>query len=687
MVDRARVGKGLVLAAAGVLACSVESPQESAPDGSGGTAGSAGAPLQAGRGGGAGHATSAGRGGSTTASAGASGGWTSESGGAAALDSGGDSGALGGKAGEPGTSGAGGGSSDCSGSTTRSGDVTVATRADLEALRNVGRVRGALVITGDVTDLGPLSCLTRIDGDLAIVEVPELRTLDGLEALTRVDGNVITGMGCNWDEDSCIGTPKLESVAGLYNLEVIGGGLNLGNCWWFDITWPPACEGPALIDHLDGFDQLAHVGSIVVDGLPNLVDVAGFGALKSLQALELRYNPNLAAVNGFAQLETLQTLQLTGTPPLPFLAHVDGIETIDLAGGSDGTVFAGVKTLVSLSIRDSRLVDLDGFQSLTSLGSLDIDASPLLESLHGLENLTHLESLTLTSCDSLRDISALSASSGLDYLELRSTPIEDLSALSGAGPRLYSLVLTGAAVTDLHGLEGVTEVDHGRLVDDGTITDISALAGLTRVGDFSFSLLELASWPLLASLVQAEALEIRSSNLVDLTPFSSLAGNIGLLSLSDLPELTSLDGLENLTSLGQLTIDQAPLLTDISALARVAKASELGFSGAGIADFTALAGLTGAVNFISVNDMPALATLDGLEGLTAASQVGVAGNPVLTSVRGLSGLTEVSLAFTIVDNDVLPTCEAEWLRDHVGVENIGGDISIDGNDDAGVCPP
>jgi len=39
-----------------------------------------------------------------------------------------------------------------------------------------------------------------------------------------------------------------------------------------------------------------------------------------------------------------------------------------------------------------------------------------------------------------------------------------------------------------------------------------------------------------------------------------------------------------------------------------------------------------------------------------------------------------------VDNPLLPTCEAEWLRDHIGIANIGDTILINGNGD-GLCPP
>jgi hypothetical protein len=41
----------------------------------------------------------------------------------------------------------------------------------------------------------------------------------------------------------------------------------------------------------------------------------------------------------------------------------------------------------------------------------------------------------------------------------------------------------------------------------------------------------------------------------------------------------------------------------------------------------------------------------------------------------------------VTDNPTLATCEAEWLRDSVGVDKIGGQVFIWNNDDLGVCGP
>ena len=61
-------------------------------------------------------------------------------------------------------------------------------------------------------------------------------------------------------------------------------------------------------------------------------------------------------------------------------------------------------------------------------------------------------------------------------------------------------------------------------------------------------------------------------------------------------------------------------------------------------------------------------------------------NPSLRHLRALSALRKLSQALNVSNNRTLPTCQAEWLRDHVGIANIGRYQAF-GNDDLGVCGP
>ena len=61
-------------------------------------------------------------------------------------------------------------------------------------------------------------------------------------------------------------------------------------------------------------------------------------------------------------------------------------------------------------------------------------------------------------------------------------------------------------------------------------------------------------------------------------------------------------------------------------------------------------------------------------------------NVLLSNLRGLRGLTSIGGDLIVNRNPAIPTCEAEWLRDSVGVPDIAGSIDLSGNSSTGTCP-
>jgi hypothetical protein len=55
-------------------------------------------------------------------------------------------------------------------------------------------------------------------------------------------------------------------------------------------------------------------------------------------------------------------------------------------------------------------------------------------------------------------------------------------------------------------------------------------------------------------------------------------------------------------------------------------------------------------------------------------------------LHGLDALEHVSGSFVVRDNSSLSTCEAERLRDLIGIANIGLTPEIHGNNAAAPCP-
>ena len=76
--------------------------------------------------------------------------------------------------------------------------------------------------------------------------------------------------------------------------------------------------------------------------------------------------------------------------------------------------------------------------------------------------------------------------------------------------------------------------------------------------------------------------------------------------------------------------------------------------------------------------------LSDLGGLSMVASVGgdllIDSNTSLDSLTSLYSVGTVEGNFTIVDNPVLPTDEAVALQQEIGTANIGGTITISGNE-------
>lgn len=204
------------------------------------------------------------------------------------------------------------------------------------------------------------------------------------------------------------------------------------------------------------------------------------------------------------------------------------------------------------------------------------------------------------------------------------------------------------SMTSVSGLRGLEVVEGGALVATTDLENLAGFESLTRVG---------------------ANLDIPSAGFEDLRSIDHPLEIGGWLVLGG--ALESLAGIENFQLTGGLSLKGLENDVDLSALSA----------------FTSLTNL-------EITGNPRLRSLDGLENLTTVTEalyiwqwcIGLGcQNSVLTDLHGLRGLASVGLLM-IFDNPALPTCGAEWLRDSVGIANIGT-LRIEGNDDLGTCPP
>ncbi len=178
--------------------------------------------------------------------------------------------------------------------------------------------------------------------------------------------------------------------------------------------------------------------------------------------------------------------------------------------------------------------------------------------------------------------------------------------------------------------------------------------------------------------------------LGSLSGLESLTAVEGSLEVITNQEIASLSGLNGLREVGgDLYLDNNLLLSDLSALASLAT---LGgglriFNSPGLDRLQGLNALTAVGGDLEIRANEWLSDLEGLDGLTTVNGfVLLYENPRLVNLHALGSLCSVGGNFTVSDNQGLARCEAEWLLDSVGPENIGGLIAVGGNDPTGVCP-
>jgi hypothetical protein len=235
---------------------------------------------------------------------------------------------------------------------------------------------------------------TGIDGDL-LVYGDGLTSLLGLNCLCAIEGSLSVG---DW-------TPSLTSLAGLENLRLVGGDLNVE--WTQTLSTVSALDGVTSVG--GSVSLFGTEGLVSVNLLPSVEEVGGhvdiawntlvvFGGFDSLRSvgtyIRIANNSGMTTIGGFEALE-----------------DVGGdLEVADTAWGFDLATFNALQHIGgSLLVADSGVVGMPGFGALEVIdGSLAIDANPPLVSIAGLAALRTIGgNLQITGNDTLADISGL----------------------------------------------------------------------------------------------------------------------------------------------------------------------------------------------------------------------------------------------------------------------------------------
>jgi hypothetical protein len=254
-------------------------------------------------------------------------------------------------------------------------------------------VQGSLILDAnpDLKSLEGLEKLTRVNGDFAIGGAPRLRSLEGLEALEQVGGAFslsgltvtdLTGLGklrYTGGDLSLTFNSQLESLAGLEALTSVGGSLELrGNDALASARLTALGDGPSITGQVHVLDN------------PRLRELEGFGYLAAREGACRAGDEDIWIADN-EQLETITLPSLIRRRPCVNIFDNPVLTT--LAGGDIGAwdtltlLQLPMLTTIDLHFQEIRVLDITktGLTSLDGLGPvscrLSVSSNPALKSL------------------------------------------------------------------------------------------------------------------------------------------------------------------------------------------------------------------------------------------------------------------------------------------------------------------
>lgn len=339
-------------------------------------------------------------------------------------------------------------------------------------------------------------------------------------------------------------------------------------------------------------------------------------------------------------------------------SDVDVAQYLNLcADGWDG--------VTTIDITNTTLVDLSFLSCICAVdhhgyGYVRIQDNPNLTSLSGLDHLRELDWLEVGYNASLTDISALSHLESLGYVALADMPVATLEPLDHVSSWADYVYVSELPLLDLAGFGGMVEVPELFL----TLHDVSDMTGLENLA-FVRDSLSMIGYNGETSLLSLDGLDALEE-----------VGNVSILYQSRLTEVGPLPSLR----VAGFQINQNDVLDSFRTPPSLERLTLLRISGPAIQSVSASPSSGEVDGDVRLDDSPLLTDLTGLAPITAiGGDLEISGNATLMSLEGLENLEWIGGDLVIVDNPLLPESEVDAFLEVVGLENIAGTVTVSGN--------
>ncbi|MDF1695511.1 MAG: hypothetical protein P1U56_06750 [Saprospiraceae bacterium] len=601
-------------------------------------------------------------------------------------------------------------------------------------------IEGDFKVDGfDITNLDSLYAIEVIEGDFEIY-ASSLTNFQGLNNLDTIKGELfvagssfslinvqgleslkVLGINSNYHEFQ---GSSITDVSGLDSLQSVNGTLIFSFCY--------------NLASLSGFESEIEMDGLIIEEC-NALTSLGFDNKMDIIDFKLEALNSLGNLNGFEKISSAATIELRD---LSALSNLDSIYVLD--------------TVQSLTmVNCDLLTDLSGLEGWNKIvQTITFQYNSNLENLDALENvnLSEVTQLTISSNAMLSQCSASSIcgflnEAGNSTIQFNdpgcNSEIEITTACCLADPLLCpddsksclpdgitfssqaeidnfstvytgckriggDVIINGADITHLDSLysveviEGSLTLFHSALVDFQGLNQLDSIHNRFTVHNFTQSLANFEGLEQLKTIGSDTngAFVITGSSITSFTGLDSLHSIAGDFDVSSCPHITSLLGMESLSTtnnftisncinfnafdlqtnlqVNELVLNHLPVLVHLNGLEKLMNAATIDLSYlSGLVGMDSLYQLT-SLQDIRIRHCSLLPNFNGLQGLNSiANELIIESNSELINIEGLQNADLLNVSqLSIATNPKLSDCAIASICDYV---DFYGSISVENN--------
>ncbi|MBB1523065.1 MAG: leucine-rich repeat domain-containing protein, partial [Clostridiales bacterium] len=284
-------------------------------------------------------------------------------------------------------------------------------------------------------------------------------------------------------------------------------------------------------------------------------------------------------------------------------------KTVNVYTGIDITGLEKAKNIISLSLKNNMIENIDLLSKLINLRKLNLENNYIMN-IEGLRNLTNLTELYLDD-NAIENLDPLKGLINLNNLFLNRTKINNIESLRGL-INLIELDLGNNKIENIDPLRGLINLKKLKLNYNYEINNIEGLRNLTNLTYLTLENTKVENINVLSGLTNLAYLDLVNNKIEDIDALKGLI-NLTELYLSG-NKIENIESLKGLTNLRNLSLGYNNEINNIESLRGLTNLIGLDLNANKIENIEPLRGLTNLVNLSLQNNK--IANIDSLKNLS-----------------------------------------------------------------------